>query len=141
MATNTANPGLGAGLLDAWHTGAGLGIAGVIPMIAYSTVVGGKDLFPLFGLIPFAVLWGLLYVALTRIDRIDRAASRPATGAALGVVYGFLVWWGPQVGKPVGEYVSVDAAVHAAAFGLVVGLLYALSTRERTGLTAAERHG
>lgn len=127
MATNTGTLALGRGVLDAWHTGVGIGIAGVIPMVLYSTTVGGKDLFPLFGLIPFAVVWGLLYVALTRIELVDRVASTPATGVPLGVVYGFLVWWGPQVGKPVGEYVSVGAAVHAAAFGAVVGLLYALS--------------
>ena len=45
----------------------------------------------------------------------------------MGVAYGFLAWWGPQIGKPLGEYASVDGAVQAAAFGLVVGLPYAYS--------------
>jgi hypothetical protein len=128
MATSTKRHGIGSDFLDAWHTGVGIGIAGVIPMMAFSTVVGGKDLFPQFGLIPFAVFWGLLYVALTRIGPVERLAANLKTGVPLGVVYGFLVWWGPQAGKPVGEFVSVDAAVQVAAFGAVVGLLYALST-------------
>jgi len=130
MATSTGTGGFGRGIVDAWHTGVGIGIAGVIPMILFGTVVGGRDLFPLFGLIPYAVLWGLLYVGLASFDRVRRLAAEPRTGVGLGLVYGFLVWWGPQVGKPLGEYVSVDGAVQVAAFGVVVGLLYAYS---RTG--------
>ena len=61
------------------------------------------------------------------VDRLKRVAANPRTGAPTGVAYGFLVWWGPQVGKPLGEYVSVNAAIQAAAFGAVVGLLYAYS--------------
>ena len=60
MATSNERNGFGRGLLETWHTGVGIGIAGVIPMIAFSVVVGGQDLFPLFGLIPYAVAWGLL---------------------------------------------------------------------------------
>ena len=127
MATSTSSDGVGRGLLETWHTGVGVGIAGVIPMIVFSTVVGGQDLFPLFGMIPFAVAWGLLYAGLASVDRIRRLAAKPRTGLPLGVAYGFLVWWGPQVGKPLGEYVSVNAAIQVAAFGAVVGLLYAYS--------------
>ena len=54
----------------------------------------------------------------------------------MGVAYGLLVWWGPQVGKPLGEYASVDGAVQAAAFGLVVGLLYTYSTTAPGGRTS-----
>ena len=136
---------MGRGVLEAWHTGVGVGVAGVIPMIAFSAVVGGQDLFPLFGLIPYAVLWGLLYAVVASVDRLKRVAANPRTGASMGVAYGFLVWWGPQVGKPLGEYASVDGAVQAAAFGLVVGLLYAYSTAAPSGqtpvLAAGEQSG
>ena len=146
MATSNKRSGFGRGLLETWHTGVGIGIAGVIPMILFSTVVGGQDLFPLFGLIPYAVAWGLLYAGLASVDRIRRLAAKPRTGAPMGVAYGFLVWWDPQVGKPLGEYVSVNGAVQAAAFGLVVGLLYAYSTRgsggpEASVLAAGEQSG
>ena len=145
MATSNERNGFGRGLLETWHTGVGIGIAGVIPMIVFSVVVGGRDLFPLFGLIPYAVLWGLLYVGAASVARIERLAADPRTGAPMGVAYGFLVWWGPQVGKPLGEYVSVNAAVQAAAFGLVVGLLYACSTAAPGGrasvLAAGEQSG
>ena len=146
MATSTRTDGVGRGLLETWHTGVGIGIAGVIPMILFSTLVGGQDLFPLFGLIPYAVAWGLLYAGLASIDRVRRLAADPRTGAPMGVAYGFLVWWGPQVGKPLGEYMSVNGAVQAAAFGLVVGLLYAYSARgpggpEASVLAASEQSG
>ena len=114
-------------------------------MIAFSVVVGGQDLFPLFGLIPYAVLWGLLYAGVASVARIERLAADPRTGAPMGVAYGFLVWWRPQVGKPLGEHVSVDGAVQATAFGLVVGLLYAYSTTAPSGqtpvLAAGEQSG
>jgi hypothetical protein len=115
-------------------------------MIVFSTVVGGQDLFPLFGMIPFAVAWGLLYAGLASVDRIRRLAAKPRTGLPLGVAYGFLVWWGPQVGKPLGEFVSVNAAIQAAAFGAVVGLLYAYSVTgpggpETSVLAAGEQSG
>jgi hypothetical protein len=139
MATSTATRKYGRGIVDAWHTGVGIGIAGVIPMILFSVVVGGKDLFPLFGLIPYAVLWGLLYVAATRLNPVERLATDPRTGVPLGVAYGFLVWWGPQVGKPVGEYVSVEAAVQATVFGAVVGLVYAYSSTRADVDAASER--
>ena len=58
MATSNKRDEFGRGLPETWHTGVGIGIAGVIPMILFSTVVGGRDLFPLFGLISYAVLWG-----------------------------------------------------------------------------------
>jgi len=138
MATSTGTEGVGRGILETWHTGVGIGIAGVIPMIAFNVLVGGKDLFPQFGLIPFAVLWGLMYVALTRIGPVERLASKPTTGTLLGVAFGFVVWWGPQMGKPIGEFVSVNAAVQAAAFGAVVGLLYALSTAGSGRVEVAE---
>ena len=60
MATSTETDDVSRGVLKAWHTGVGIGIADVTPMIAFSVVVGGQDLFPLFGLIPYAVAWGLL---------------------------------------------------------------------------------
>jgi len=146
MATSTSTDGVGRGILETWHTGVGVGIAGVIPMIVFSTVVGGQDLFPLFGMIPYAVAWGLLYAGLASVDRIRRLAAKPRTGLPLGVAYGFLVWWGPQVGKPLGEYVSVNAAIQAAAFGAVVGLLYAYSVTRPGGpetsvLAAGEQSG
>ncbi|PSP94487.1 hypothetical protein BRC84_04215 [Halobacteriales archaeon QS_1_68_44] len=146
MATSTRTDGVGRGLLETWHTGVGIGIAGVIPMILLSTVVGGQDLFPLFGLIPYAVVWGLLYAGLASIDRIRRLAADPRTGAPMGVAYGFLVWWGPQIGKPFGEYVSVNGAMQAAVFGLVVGFLYAYSVTgsggsEASVLAAGEQSG
>ena len=146
MATSSKRSGFGRGLLETWHTGVGIGIAGVIPMILLSTVVGGQDLFPLFGLIPYAVAWGLLYAGLASIDQIRRLAAAPRTGAPMGVAYGFLVWWGPQIGKPFGEYVSVNGAMQAAAFGLVVGLLYAYSVTgsggpEASVLAAGEQSG
>ena len=81
MATSTRTDGVGRGLLETWHTGVGIGIAGVIPMILFSTVVGGQDLFPLFGLIPYAVAWGLLYAGLASVDRIRRLAAAPRTAA------------------------------------------------------------
>ena len=40
MATSTSTDGVGRGLLETWHTGVGIGIAGVIPMIVFSTMVG-----------------------------------------------------------------------------------------------------
>ena len=138
MATSTGTEGVGRGILETWHTGVGIGIAGVIPMIVFSTLVGGQDLFPLFGLIPYAVLWGLLYAGVASVDRIGRLASKPTTGTLLGVAFGFVVWWGPQMGKPIGEFVSVNAAVQAAAFGAVVGLLYALSTAGSGRVEVAE---
>ena len=58
MATSRRTDDVSRGVLETWHTGVGIGIAGLIPMIAFSAVVGGRDLFPLFGLIPHAVLWG-----------------------------------------------------------------------------------
>ena len=78
--------------------------------------------------------------------RSRRLAAKPRTGLPLGVAYGFLVWWGPQVGKPLGEYVSVNAAMQAAAFGAVVGLLYAYSVTgpggpETSVLAAGEQSG
>ena len=145
MATSRRTEGVGRGVVETWHTGVGIGVAGVIPMILLSTVVGGQDLFPLFGLIPYAVAWGLLYAGAASVARIERLAADPRTGAPMGVAYGFLVWWGPQVGKPLAEYASVDGAVQAAAFGLVVGLLYAYSVTAPGGqapvLAAGEQSG
>ena len=145
MATSTSTDGVGRGLLETWHSGVGVGIAGVIPMIVFSTVVGGQDLFPLFGMIPYAVAWGLLYAGLALVARIRRVAATLRIGLPLGVAYGFLVWWSPQVGKPLGEYASVDGAVQAAVFGLVVGLLFAYSTAAPGGrasvLAAGEQSG
>ena len=100
----------------------------MIPMILFSAVVGGKDLFPLFGLVPFAVLWGLVYAAGATVDRIEWLATDIRTAIPLGVVYGFVVWWGPQVGKPIGVYVTVNGAIQVALFGGVVGAVYAYST-------------
>jgi hypothetical protein len=45
----------------------------------------------------------------------------------LAVVYSFVVWWGPQVGKPIGEYITVNGAIQVALFGVVIGLVYAYS--------------
>ena len=91
------------------------------------------------------MLWGLLYVGVASVARIERLATDPRTGAPTGIAYGFLVWWGPQIGKPLGEYASVDGAVQVAAFGLVVGLLYAYSTTAPGGqapvLAAGEQSG
>ena len=56
MAASRRTEGVGRGVVETWHTGVGIGVAGVIPMIAFSVVVGGQDLFSLFGLIPYAVL-------------------------------------------------------------------------------------
>lgn len=113
-------------LIGRWHVGVGIGIAGVIPMILFS-VLQGQELFPLFGLIPFAVVWGIIYAGIARIERISQLASTPQTGVLLGILYSFLVWWGPQVGKPIGEYITVNGAIQLVAFGIVLGLVYAHS--------------
>lgn len=114
-------------IIGKWHIGIGSGIAAVIPIILFSNVIGGKELFPLFGLFPFAIIWGLVYVGLAEIDRINEIATEPATGVVLGVVYSFVVWWGPQAGKPVGEFVSVNSAIQVLLFGIVIGIVYAYS--------------
>lgn len=114
-------------VIGSWHIGVGTGIAGVIPMILYATLIQGKDLFPLFGLIPFALLWGLVYVGITSIDQLSQFANNLRTALPLGIIYGFAVWWGPQVGKPLGEYISVNSTIQAVLFGVVVGLIYAYS--------------
>ena len=141
MATSRRTGSTSRGVVETWHTGAGIGVAGVIPMIAFSVAIGGQDLFPLFALISYAVAWGLLYAGLASVDRLERVAANPRTGAPTGVAYGFLVWWGPQIGKPLGEYASVDGAVQAAAFGL----LYAYSTTapgdRASALAAGEQSG
>jgi hypothetical protein len=127
MATATPIDSYGRAIVGKWEAGVGIGVAGVIPMIVFSSVLMGKELFPLFGLLPFAMLWGILYVGLATFDHVNPLAANPLTGVPLGVVYGFLVWWGPQVGKPVGEYVSVNGVVQVVLFGAIVGLLYAYS--------------
>ena len=136
---------MGRGVVEAWHTEVGIGIAGVVSMIAFSVAIGGQDLFPLFGLTPYVVFWGLLCAGVASVARIERPAADPRTGAPTGVAYGFLLWWRPQVGKPLGEYALVDGAVQIAAFGLVVGLPYAYSTTAPSGqasvLAAGEQSG
>lgn len=128
MAAQTPKDDLGSRVIGTWHVGVGTGIAGVIPMILFNNFVLGKELFQLFGLIPFAVLWGLVYAAISEIDQIEQYATDPRTALPLGIIYGFVVWWGPQIGKPVGEYVSVNGAIQVVLFGIVVGLVYAYST-------------
>jgi hypothetical protein len=128
--------GLGGDLVGKWHTGVGTGIAGVIPIILFS-VWQGNELFPLLGLVPFAVLWGVVYAGVNTIDRLEELASTPRTGALLGVVYSFLVWWGPQVGKPIGEYITVNNAIQVALFGIVLGVVYAYSPDVASGESSA----
>jgi hypothetical protein len=126
MPSALARDGLGGVIVGKWHVGVGSGIAAVIPMILYS-VLQGQELFPLFGLIPFAVLWGTVYAGVATLDRVEQFVTEPGTGLLVGTVYSVLVWWGPQVGKPIGEYVSVGSAVQIVLFGVVLGLVYAYS--------------
>lgn len=99
-------------------------------MILYNLVWRGEDLFLLFGLLPYAMLWRLLYVAIASIDRIEQLASTTTTGVVMGILYSFLVWMGPQLGKPLGEGVfTVGGAMQVVAFGVVLGLVYACSPR------------
>lgn len=114
-------------IVGTWNRGVGAGIAGVIPMILFNHLWLGKELFPLFGIIPFAVLWGVLYAGIATLDRIKQVATAPRTGIILGIIYGFLVWWGPQVGKPMKEYLTVNGAIQVVFFGVVLGLVYAYS--------------
>jgi len=128
MASTTSTDRLRRTVIGTWHTGVGAGIASVIPMILYDTVWLGNELFPAFGLVPFAVLWGVLYAGLASIDRIQRLAATPRTGVPLGVAYSALVWMGPQVGEPIGQGTfTVNGAVQVVLFGAVLGLVYAYS--------------
>jgi hypothetical protein len=126
MSSALAQDGLGGVIVGKWHVGVGSGIAAVIPMILYS-VVQGQELFPLFGLVPFAVLWGTVYAGIATFDRVERVATEPRTGVLVGTIYSVLVWWGPQVGKPIGEYITVNSAIQIVLFGVVLGLVYAHS--------------
>lgn len=127
MALDSPPNNHGQRVIGSWHIGVGTGIAGVIPMILYATLIQGKELFPLFGLIPFAVLWGLVYVGIASIDQLHQLANNLRTALPMGIIYGFAVWWGPQVGKPLGEYISMNSTIQVVLFGVVVGLLYAYS--------------
>ena len=128
MAPTTSTVRLRRTMIGTWHTGAGVGTASVIPMILYDTVWLGNELFPAFGLVPFAVLWGVLYAGLASIDRLDRLAKTPRSGVALGIAYSALVWMGPQVGEPIGQGTfTVNGAVQVVLFGAVLGFVYAYS--------------
>lgn len=131
MAPKTGATDIGRVVVGTWQRGVGAGVAAVIPMITDNVVLGGKELFLQFGLIPFAVLWGVLYAGLARHDRVERLAARPLTGVGLGTAYSFLVWMGPQVGEPLGQGVfTVGGAVQVVTFGLVLGLVYAYSPHD-----------
>jgi len=94
----------------------------------YDAVWLGNELFPAFGLVPFAVLWGVLYAGLASIDRIQRLAATPRTGVPLGVAYSALAWIGPQFGEPIGQGTfTVNGAVQVVLFGAVLGPVYAYS--------------
>ena len=128
MASPLATTGLHRRVIGTWHTGVGAGVAGVIPMILFNHVWLGNELFLQFGLIPFAVLWGVIYSGIAAIDRIGRFASNPRTAAISGIVYGFLVWMGPQIGEPIGQgTLTVNGVIQSVMFGGVRGLVYAYS--------------
>ena len=128
MASTTSTADLRRRALGTWHIGVGAGIAGVIPMILYHSAWLGNELFPAFGLFPYAVLWGVIYAGLASTDRIARLATTPRTGVPLGLAYSVLVWVGPQAGKPIGQGAyTVDGAVQVVLFGTVLGLVYAYS--------------
>lgn len=128
MALNTTTSRVGRIVIGKWHTGVGAGIAAVIPMILYNFVWLGNDLFPLFGLLPYAMLWGVLYAGIATIDRIEQVATDPLTGVVIGIIYSVLVWMGPQVGEPLGQGVfTVGGAIQIVVFGVVLGLVYAYS--------------
>lgn len=128
MASQTASHGFHRSVIGKWHVGVGAGIAGVIPMVVFNMVVVGNDFPSLFGLLPFAVLWGLVYAGMASIDRVAPVAKEPVTGVGLGVTFGFLVWMGPQVGEPLGQGVfTVNGVIQIVLFGAVLGAVYAYS--------------
>jgi len=128
MASNTATAGVGRLIVGKWHTGVGAGVAGVIPMILFNHLWLGKELFPSFGLIPFAVLWGVVYAGIAGVGRLNRLAANPRTGTVLGIAYGFLVWMGPQIGEPIGQGTfTLNGVIQIVLFGGVLGVVYASS--------------
>lgn len=82
-------------LLRRLHTGVGAGIAAVAPMMAVNMLWVGNSFPSLFGLDPFAVLWGVGSAGITSIDRVDRYAADPLTGPILGIGFSSTVWIGP----------------------------------------------
>lgn len=128
MATRTEPRRLGELIVGKWQAGVGAGIAAIIPMIAYNMAVTGNTFPSLWGLIPYAVVWGFLYAGIASVDRVGRLADEPVPGIGVGIAYGFLVWMGPQIGEPIGQGVfTVNGAIQIVLFGAVLGLVYSLS--------------
>lgn len=128
MAPKTETPDLGRVIVGKWHTGVGAGIAGLAAMMAFNMVVVGNSFESLFGLLPFAVLWGVIYSGIASIEPIANLATAPRTGIPLGIVYGFVVWMGPQIGEPIGRGIfTVNGAVQIVVFGALLGATYAYS--------------
>ncbi len=115
-------------LIRRWHTGVGAGIAAVMPMLMFNMLWVGNNFPSLFGLLPFAVLWGVVYAGITSIDHIDRYATDLRTAPLLGVGYSAIVWIGPQLGEPIGQGVfTPNGVLQVGLFGVTLGLIYAVT--------------
>lgn len=128
MAVRSRDTTLGERLITRWHLGVGAGIAAVVPMVGANMLLVGTDVPSLFGLLPFAILWGLVYAGLTTIDRLHEIAADPQTGPWVGIGYSALVWMGPQLGEPIGQGTfTLNGTVQVVLFGLMLGVVYVLS--------------
>lgn len=131
MAVRHSAPDVGARLVTRWHIGVGVGIAAVIPMVVANMLLTGNSFPSLFGLLPYAVLWGLVFVGITTVDRVHDHAADPRTGPLVGVGYSALVWIGPQLGEPIGGGVfTPNGVLQVVLFGVTLGWIYAVTPAE-----------
>jgi|AntDeeMinimDraft_4_1070355.scaffolds.fasta_scaffold00588_10 hypothetical protein len=138
-------------VLEPWQAGTVGGIAGAIvfgAMMAMQTPDVLEGAIPaMYGLegglagmvahVSHGAVIGVVFAALLRVT--GRASPGLATGSALGVGYGIVVWavlavvvmpiWLSTVGfemAPTVPNVAVESLVGHAAYGLVLGAVYAL---------------
>lgn len=152
MATDAATrrrDGLGA---SAWLTGLVAGflsavVTGVVIQFGFDSAVLADGIPAGFGLSGLAAGWavflalggalGLLYGALTRIERFGRFAVLPRTGASAGLVYGLVLWVLAVIVVPVwmgagldgiGAYaVNLRGVLAFALLGILIGVIFGVS--------------
>lgn len=150
MATETGAPAAGAGARDLLSGAvgglAGAVVTGVVIQVAFDPSIISGGVPAAVGASGLAVGWvvllligvvvGLVYAGLATLEPLSGRAAMPNTGAALGLVYGLVLWALAVVAVPflvgggggIGAYaVSSRAVLAYALLGLVVGLVYGVS--------------
>ncbi len=149
MATQTPSQSPGASDPYRWLSGLIAGligaiVTGVVIQIGFDTAVMSSGIPSGFGMSGMAAGWGiflvigavigLVYAAVTLVERIGRFANLPQPGAYLGLAYGVVLWvlaiiivplW---IGSSIGDYaVNLVGILSFALLGIIIGIAYGAS--------------